>query len=91
MKGVVISKPFTTQVNRSNFKDFLKSIITPFIFGIYGFSLLLLFLIFAKFISYLIGNNPSFSFDLEFISISIVGFVLFFLIKLIEILRGLKL
>lgn len=90
MKAAIIRKTITVQKNRIITKEFLKSIITPVISGIYGFSLLLIFFIIGKFISYLVGNNSSFSVDLEIVAISIIGFVLFFLIKMIEVLRGMK-
>jgi len=68
-------------------KEFIKPILSPIIFGIYGFSLLFAFLIFGKFISYLIGNSATFSIDLQIVATSIAGFVLLYLIKLIELIR----
>lgn len=90
MKGAIIRKSITFPSDGVSVKAILKPIISPIIFGIYGFALLFSFLTFSKFVSYVIGNSAAFSIDLQIVSTSIAGFVLFYLIKLIELIRGRK-
>ncbi len=90
MKGAIIRKSITFSTTGFSIMEIIRPIFSPIIFGIYGFSLLFAFLIFGKFISYLIGNSAAFSIDLQIVATSISGFVLFYLIKLIELIRGRK-
>ncbi|MBK7379849.1 MAG: hypothetical protein IPJ03_12735 [Ignavibacteriales bacterium] len=90
MKGAIIRKSITFPTAGFSMKEIIKPIFSPIIFGIYGFSFLFAFLILGKFISYIIGNSATFSVDLQIVATAISGFVLFYLIKLIELIRGRK-
>jgi hypothetical protein len=52
--------------------------------GILGFVAFLFVLISTKYLSFLIGNQSKFIIDEEDFLLSLIGFVLFFLIRLLE-------
>lgn len=52
--------------------------------GILGFIAFLFVLVATKYLSFLIGNQTKFIIDEEDLMLSLIGFVLFFLIRLLE-------
>ncbi|MCL5030356.1 MAG: hypothetical protein M1480_15200 [Bacteroidetes bacterium] len=67
--------------NQSIFWNF---IFQPFRSGVFGFISFFLVLITAKYLGYLIGSHDSFQIDSDDFLLSILGFILVFLIKFLE-------
>jgi len=61
-----------------------RYILNPIKNGVLGFIAFLLVLIATKYLSYLIGSQPIFKIDGEDLLLSLIGFVLFFLIRVLE-------
>ncbi len=71
--------------SKSKFQSALWNFfIRPFRSGIFGFISFFIVLIIAKYLGYLIGSHKSFGIDLEDAILSMLGFVLVFLIKFLE-------
>ena len=64
-----------------------KNLTSAFSGGIFGFFLFLLIIIVVKTISYLLGTLGQFKLESEDILLSVIGFVLMSLIKVLEGLR----
>lgn len=80
MKGAIVRKK-----NQSDqTKSFLKFVLLPLRAGLLGFSIFLIILIVTKWISYLIGTNDNLTIDVEDVYLSVIGFILLFLIKFLE-------
>ena len=65
------------------------SIITDYLFkpsisGLFGFSMFLTIIVISKFIGYLFSNVSSFQIDSQDINISLLGFLLLFLVDLLK-------
>lgn len=65
----------------------LNYIFQPFRYGIFGFISFFMVLVAAKYMGYLIGTHNSFEIDFEDALLSMLGFVLVFLIKFLENLK----
>ena len=61
-----------------------KYFITPFWNGVVGFLIFLTVLLAVELFSNYVGNQTRFEFGTEDILLSLIGFVLFFLIKFLE-------
>lgn len=61
-----------------------KYIVNPFLNGVLGFAAFLFVLVATKYLSYLIGNQSKFLIEGEDLMLSLIGFVVFFLIRLLE-------
>ena len=65
-------------------KATLKYIGKCFVGGVTGFMLFLMTLVAAKFISHLFGTIQNFKIDSDDFVLALIGFVMFFIIKLLE-------
>ena len=61
-----------------------KYIVNPLLNGVLGFAAFLFVLVATKYLSYLIGNQSKFLIEGEDLMLSLIGFVVFFLIRLLE-------
>jgi len=62
----------------------LKYIFYPVWAGLFGFSLFFTTIILSKYLGYLVKNSPEFSMDINDVVLSLLGFFLLWLIKLLE-------
>ncbi|MBU0473762.1 MAG: hypothetical protein KKF62_06320 [Bacteroidetes bacterium] len=76
------------ELNKKNRKKWASSannyLWEPIKSGIYGFAIFITILIFIKFFSYLIGSYSYFEIEITDIQLSLIGFVLLFLIRFLE-------
>lgn len=63
---------------------FNKLVLYPIRSGLFGFILFLIVLVITKFLGRLIGTAPKVTIDAEDFLLSVIGFVMFFLIKFLE-------
>lgn len=63
---------------------FLKYIFYPIRAGLFGFSLFFTTIFISKYIGFLVKNSEEFSVDINDVILSLLGFVLLGLIKLLE-------
>ncbi len=63
---------------------FLSYIVNPIKSGIFGFSAFFSILLVTKLFSYWIGTYDNFTVDLDDVILSVIGFILVFLIKFLE-------
>jgi len=90
MKGIVVSK--TGQRKEKTIpKKFLSNyILKPIFSGLWGFAFFLLMLISLKYLGSVIGPMKNFKMDFEDVLFSLIGFLLIFLIKLLENIKGVE-
>jgi len=69
-----------------NFKSpfLLKYVFYPIRAGLFGFSLFFTTIAFSKYIGYLVKNSNKFVVDINDVILSLLGFILLWLIKLLE-------
>ncbi len=84
MKGVVVTK-----ISASRRSGRLKRVLVNFIFlpirsGLWGFSAFFTILLISKYLGYSLGTLKTFNVDIQDIYLSMLGFVLVFLIKVLE-------
>ena len=66
----------------------LNFVFYPVRAGLFGFALFFTILLFAKFFGYLSNSYNSFAIDVEDIALSALGFILVFLIRLLQNFKG---
>ncbi|MCU7495262.1 MAG: hypothetical protein HF314_09675 [Ignavibacteria bacterium] len=66
------------------FRNFKSYFLNPVKGGIFGFAAFFGLLSAIKYFSFMIGSQPHFSLDVTDVTLSLLGFVLVFLIKLLE-------
>ena len=88
LKGVFMKQDISVlseQQKSTNMKStFRNFFVLPVSSGIFGFALFFTILLLTKFIAYGIGSIPKFIIDLDDVVLSLIGFVLMGLIKLLE-------
>lgn len=83
MKGIIISSANreTKQTNR----DYLSNLLfSPFKAGLVGFSSFFTILLIAKYFGALFGSVNTFKIQVEDVFLSLIGFTLLFIVKLLE-------
>ena len=84
MKGAILSKSQVKTGGNILYYYLISFFFKPFVSGLYGFAAFFTVLIFAKGIIYLLGFTEQYIVSGEDVLFSILGFVLVFLIKLID-------
>ena len=82
MKGIAFRQSMSTR--KLNSGIVMNFIVNPIKSGIFGFSAFFSILLVTKLLSYLIGTNDTFSVGLDDVLLSVIGFILVFLIKFLE-------
>ncbi len=77
----VLSEKTKSTETKNTFKNFF---VLPFSNGVFGFALFFTILLLTKFIAFGIGSIPKFIIDMDDVVLSLIGFVLMGLIKLLE-------
>ncbi len=67
---------------------FLKYIFYPFRAGMFGFSLFFTTIVISKYIGFLVKNSNEFVVDISDVILSLLGFILLWLIKLLENIKA---
>ena len=85
MKNVTVINASEKDKTKNRVTLSLKQhVLEPFKAGLFGFAIFISILLLVKLISYVIGSYNYFSLELADIQLSLVGFVLLFLIRFLE-------
>lgn len=85
MKSVSINGAKTTRQEKLSFIGIVKQFVfNPVKSGLIGFTAFFSILLLTKFFSYLIGTYDEFAVDIDDVFLSIIGFILVFLIRFLE-------
>ena len=72
---------------KSIYGSVIKYFLVPFRYGAFGFIIFFVVLLAVKILTNYVGNNQVFRVETEDILLSLVGFVLFFAIRFLEIFK----
>jgi len=90
MKGVVVA-PSRQKAGASSLFILLAAyVFEPIKIGLYGFSAFFIVLVITKGFSFLLGIADLYSIGMEDVMFSLLGFILFFLLKLLENIKEKK-
>lgn len=84
MKGAILSKTHIKTGGKIFYYFLISFFFNPFVSGLYGFAAFFTVLIFTKGIAYLLGFTDQYIVSSDDVLFSILGFVLVFLIKLLD-------
>ncbi len=84
MRGAIVSKRGKSKKAPTAFTHIKNYFLLPVRSGLFGFSSFFVVLIISKYLGYLIGSMGVFKVDLEDVTLSLLGFVLVFLIRFLE-------
>ena len=84
MKGAILSKSHTKTEGNILYYYLISFFFKPFVSGLYGFAAFFMVLIFTKGLTYLLGFMEQYIVSSDDMLFSIMGFVLVFLIKLLD-------
>ncbi len=84
MKGVILSKSHIKTGGNIIYYYLSSFFFKPFVSGLYGFAAFFMVLIFTKGLTYLLGFTEQYIVSSDDVLFSIMGFVLVFLIKLLD-------
>ncbi len=84
MKGAILSKSHTKIEGNILYYYLISFIFKPFVSGLYGFAAFFMVLIFTKGLTYFLGFMEQYIVSSDDVLFSIMGFVLVFLIKLLD-------
>ena len=87
MKGVILSKSHIKTGGNIIYYYLISFFFKPFVSGLYGFAAFFTALIFTKGVTYLFGFTDQYIVSSDDVLFSILGFILVFLIKLIESIK----
>ena len=87
MKGAILSKPHIKTGGNIIYYYLISFFFKPFVSGLYGFAAFFTALIFTKGVTYLFGFTDQYIVSSDDVLFSILGFILVFLIKLIESIK----
>ena len=90
MKAVVVSQNRQKASVNSLFLLLAIYVFEPIRTGLYGFSAFFTVLVITKGFSFLLGITDSYSIGMEDVMFSLLGFILFFLLKLLENIKEKK-
>jgi putative Mn2+ efflux pump MntP len=74
----------------NKYKNIKSLILVPCQSGLFGFAVFFSIILFSKFISYIIGIMPALYVEMPDIYLSIIGFVLLFLISLLKYISSIR-
>lgn len=84
MKGAILSKSHIKTGGNTFYNYLISFFFKPVVSGLYGFTAFFTVLIFTKGLSYLLGLTEQYIVSTDDVLFSILGFVLVFLIKLMD-------
>jgi hypothetical protein len=84
MKGAILPKSHVKPGGNILYYFLISFFFKPFVSGLYGFAAFFTVLIFTKGITYLLGFTEQYIVSTDDVLFSILGFVLVFLIKLLD-------
>ncbi len=84
MKGAILSKSHTKTVGNILYYYLISFFFKPFVSGLYCFAAFFMVLIFTKGLTYFLGFMEQYIVSSDDVLFSIMGFVLVFLIKLLD-------
>ncbi len=84
MKGAILSKSHTKTEGNILYYYLISFFFKPFVSGLYGFAAFFMVLIFTKGLTYFLGFMEQYIVSSDDVLFSIMGFVLVFLIKLLD-------
>jgi len=90
MKGILVSGAHFTFDNKKLLLMFNIFLLQPFKTGLYGFAAFFTVLIFTRGITVLFGFIDSYIVNIDDVYFSLLGFVMVFLIKLLENIKNSK-
>ena len=90
MKGAIVTQNRDQSGVSSLFLQLVTFVFEPIKTGFYGFSAFFIVLIITKGFSFLLGITELYSIGMEDVMFSLLGFILFFLLKLLENIKEKK-
>ena len=84
MKDISTAEETSESRERQVFKNIKAYFLNPVKGGFFGFTAFFGLLAGIKYFSFLIGNRPRFRLDITDVTLSLLGFILIFLIKFLE-------
>lgn len=90
MKGAVLKKTGLIQKENDFFQVITNFILDPIKFGLIGFSLAFTLLIIVKTFTYLLKYDQLFTVEIKDVSLSLVGFLVVFLVRFVQNFRTTK-
>ncbi|MGE5400245.1 MAG: hypothetical protein ACM3S2_07565 [Ignavibacteriales bacterium] len=84
MKDISTTETTAEDQDRKKLVNFRSYILNPIKGGIFGFATFFTLLLGIKYFSYFIGSQPKFYVDITDVILSLLGFLLVFLIKFLE-------
>ncbi|GBD87103.1 hypothetical protein BMS3Abin03_01029 [bacterium BMS3Abin03] len=90
MKGIIVSGSRSNIENKRTLSIFNIFLLQPFKTGLYGFAAFFTVLILTRGITVLFGFMDSYVVNIDDVYFSLLGFVLVFLIKLLENIKSSK-